>query len=481
MVLTIKAISYKGQPLISPLEAVFDEQGGTLGRSSGNHLVLTDNEKVISSKHGSITYENGSYYYFDTSLNGTRVTNRNQRIHHEKIRLKDNDKLQVGEYHLVLSISGNTIHPSSHHPQPAQDPLPLSMFDHDGPESREPLMGGILGNNALSNRDKNINTYETPEFHSAFANDQRASLNDSFVPPEPIGIAPQEGKATLPDDLTLDDFFGSDTGSKLTTAGAEGHPEPIPGDQRQRDRSISWEEGYKDFSRSPESPAPFSRKTGQVQHVPPVSGQPGMAAQNSRPSTGEASAELLRELFMAAGIKETGTYSREECSKLMRSIGSMLRELVDGLITVLRGRSELKSQLRVSTTTLKPDENNPLKFSPNVEDALKSCLLNKHPGFIDAVDAIHEGYEDIKHHQLAITAGIQASLVSILKRFDPQCFSEKFRKGLVLQRKAKCWDEYSQAYRQIVEEALEDFFGEVFVRAYEKQIDKLCTKKNKTT
>ncbi|MGD9006467.1 MAG: type VI secretion system-associated FHA domain protein TagH [Desulfobacteraceae bacterium] len=480
MVLTIKAISYKGQPLISPIEAVFDEQGGTLGRSPRNHLVLMDNEKVVSGEHGTITYENGNYYYIDTSLNGTRVTNRNQRIHHQKIRLKDDDMLQVGEYRLVLSISGNSIHPSSHHPQPAQDPLSLAMFDHDGPESREPQMSDILGNNGLSDRDENINAYETPEFHSAFSNDQSASLDDSFVPPEPVGIAPQEGNSPFPADLTLDDFFGSDTGSKLTAAGAKGRQVPIPDDKRSRDRSIPWKEGYKDFSRSPESPASMGRKAEQVPSVPPANGQPVLTAKNSRPSTGEVSAELLRELFMAAGIEETGVYTSEERSKLMRSIGSILRELVDGLMTVLRGRSELKSQLRVSMTTLKPVENNPLKFSPSVEEALKSCLLNKHPGFINAVDAIHEGYEDIKNHQLAITAGIQASLVNILKRFDPQRFSEKFSEGLVLQKKAKCWDEYRQAYRQIVEEALEDFFGEVFVRAYEEQIDKLRTRKNKT-
>jgi type VI secretion system FHA domain protein len=480
MVLTIKAISYKGQPLISPIEAVFDEQGGTLGRSPRNHLVLMDNEKVVSGEHGTITYENGNYYYIDTSLNGTRVTNRNQRIHHQKIRMNDGDKLQVGEYHLVLSISGNSIHPSSHHPQSAQDPLSLSMFDHDGPESHEPQISDILGNNGLSDRNENINTNETPEFHSALSNDQSASLDDSFVPPEPVGIAPQQGNASLPEDLTLDDFFGSDTGSKLTAAGAKGHQVPIPDDERPRDRSIPWETGNKDFSRPPESPAALGREADQVPRVPPASGQPVMAEKKSRPSTGEVSAELLRELFMAAGIEETGVYSGEECSELIRSIGSMLKELVDGLMTVLRGRSELKSQLRVSMTTLKPVENNPLKFSPNVEEALKSCLLNKHPGFINAVDAIHEGYEDIKNHQLAITAGIQASLVNILKRFDPQRFSEKFSEGLVLQKKAKCWDEYRQAYRQIVEEALEDFFGEVFVRAYEEQIDKLRTRKNKT-
>lgn len=480
MVLTIKAISYKGQPLISPIEAVFDEQGGTLGRSSGNHLVLTDNEKVVSGEHGTITYENGSYYYIDTSLNGTRVTNRNQRIHHEKIRLSDDDKLQIGEYHLALSISGNAVHRSSHHPQPAQDPLSLSMFGHDAPESREPLMSDILGNNG-SDRDENINSYERPEFDSAFSNDQRASLDDSFVPPEPLGIAPREDNSPFPDDLTLDDFFGSDGGSKLAAAGAEGRQVPIRDDEHRRGRSIPWEAERKDFGRPAGPPASLVRDAQQVPRVPPASGQPVMAAKNSQPSPGIIPAELLRELFTAAGIEQTGDYSEQECLKLMRRIGSILRELVDGLMIVLRGRSELKSQLRVSMTTLKPVENNPLKFSPSVEEALKSCLLNKHPGFIDAVDAIHEGYEDIKNHQLAITAGIQASLVTMLKRFEPQRFSKKFSEGLVLQKKAKCWDEYKQAYRQIVEEALEDIFGEVFVRTYEEQIDKLRTKKNKTT
>jgi type VI secretion system FHA domain protein len=477
MALTIKAISYKGRPLISPIEAVFDNQGGTLGRSSGNHLVLMDNEKVVSGEHATITYENGSYYYIDTSLNGTRITNRNQRIHHEKIRLKDDDKLQVGEYHLVLSISGNAAHRPSHDPEPAQDPLSLSMFDMDGSQNRGSLGSDILGRDRFTDHDQQISDDESQEFRSPFSNDRAASIGDSFVPPEPIRVEPKRDDSPFPDDLTLDDFFGSDVGSRLTAAGAEGFNVPTHRNERRQGISISREEIRKDFGELLESSAFPDKKAEHMPSAPPASEQPSVAATNSRSSQVELLAEPLRQFFNAAGVEEDGVYSEEECSKLMRSAGSMLRELVDGLMTVLRGRSELKSQLRVSMTTLKPFENNPLKFSPTVEEALKTCLLNKHPGFLDAVDAIHEGYEDVKNHQLAITAGIQASLVSILKRFEPQRFADKFKEGLVLQKKAKCWDEYKEAYRQIVEEALEDFFGEVFVRAYEEQIDKLRTAK----
>jgi type VI secretion system FHA domain protein len=477
MALTIKAISYKGQPLISPIEAVFDKQGGTLGRSPRNRLVLMDNEKVVSGEHATITYENGSYYYIDTSLNGTRITNRNQRIHHEKIRLKDDDKLQVGEYHLVLTISGNATQRPSDDSEPVQDPLLLSIFDQNAPESRESLGNDISGGNGFSDPGQNISDDKAQEFRSAFSNDRAASIDDSFVPPEPIRVESKGNNSPLPDDLTLDDFFGSDVGSRLTAAGAEGYNVPIHGYERHQGLSIAREKGHEDFGEFPERSA-FPGK--EAEHRPPVPGaseQLSVAANNSRSSPEELLAEPLREFFKAAGIEEFGGYSEEQCLTLMRSVGSILRELVDGLMTVLRGRSELKSQLRVSMTTLKPVENNPFKFSPTVEEALKSCLLNNHPGFLDAVDAVHEGYEDIKNHQLAITAGIQASLVSILKQFEPQRFADKFKEGLVLQKKAKCWDEYRQAYRQIVEQALEDFFGEVFVRAYEEQIDKLRTRK----
>lgn len=476
MVLTIKAISYKGQPLIPPIEAVFDEQGGTLGRSSSNHLMLTDNEKVVSGEHAAITYENGSYYYSDTSLNGTFVTNRNQRIHHEKVRLEDDDKLQVGEYHLVLSISEKATHRSSRHPEVTPDSLSLSMFDQEGLESRELQITDILEKERLPDTDEIIRNKEALEFHSAFTNDQGASIDDSFVPPEPMGIGPQKGDSTLPDDLTLDDFFGSDVGSRLTASGAERFHAPMPGDEHGQSKSISRQEDRKDLIGLPERSASPGGEPKHAPRAPSASGEPAMTAKSSQSRPDKSSAELLRDFFNAAGLEEPNDFSREACSKLMCDVGTMLRELVYGLMTVLRGRSELKSHLRASMTTIKPVDNNPLKFSPTVEEALITCLLRKHAGFIDAVDAIHEGFEDIKNHQLAIAAGIQASLASILRRFEPKNISVKFNEGLVLQKKAKCWDEYKKTYMLVVEEALEDFFGEDFVRAYEEQIEKLRTR-----
>jgi type VI secretion system FHA domain protein len=188
---------------------------------------------------------------------------------------------------------------------------------------------------------------------------------------------------------------------------------------------------------------------------------------------------LLNEFFKAAGIEDTSFLPQEQYPELMQTLGAVFKELIDGLMTVLRARSELKSQFRVSMTVLQSVENNPLKFSPTVFEALKFLLTKDQPGFVDAVDAVREGYQDVMNHQLAITAGVQASLMSLVSRFDPQKFARKYEEGIVLQKKAKCWDAYRQAYRDVAREALENFFGEEFARAYEEQILKLRTTRKK--
>jgi type VI secretion system protein ImpI/type VI secretion system protein len=152
--------------------------------------------------------------------------------------------------------------------------------------------------------------------------------------------------------------------------------------------------------------------------------------------------------------------------------------MVDGLMAVLRGRSELKNQLRVQATVLKPADNNPLKFYRIVDEALKQLLTKDQAGFADAMDAVREGFADIMNHQLAMTAGIQAAVIKMLDRFDPQQFAKQYEEGVVFQRKAKSWDAYRQSYIEIADKALEDFFGEAFAQAYEEQIRKLRSKTN---
>ncbi|MEE4376214.1 MAG: type VI secretion system-associated FHA domain protein TagH [Candidatus Competibacteraceae bacterium] len=168
--------------------------------------------------------------------------------------------------------------------------------------------------------------------------------------------------------------------------------------------------------------------------------------------------------------------------KLMAEIGAIFRQTSQGLMEVLSTRTNIKSEFRLAQTMIKPVENNPLKFSPNVDDAMVCLLTKRGPAFLPAVRAVKEGFDDIKAHQIAVMAGVQAALIKLLRRFDPEALESRLGEGSMLdnimpsKRKARYWELFMLLYREIAKEAEDDFqelFGREFAKAYEEQINKL--------
>jgi type VI secretion system FHA domain protein len=179
------------------------------------------------------------------------------------------------------------------------------------------------------------------------------------------------------------------------------------------------------------------------------------------------------------GAKLDGTKIQpEQQAETLHRIGQMFRKLIDGTVAVLRSRAEFKSLCRVNMTVIQATNNNPLRFTVSTDDVLRQLLENRTDGFMASTTAIEESFNDIMNHQLAMQAGIQASLTDLLHSFDPKIIEKQFEQGLVLQKKAKCWESYEKTYHNTVEEAVENFFGEAFVDAYEKQM-RLLTKSRK--
>ena len=179
---------------------------------------------------------------------------------------------------------------------------------------------------------------------------------------------------------------------------------------------------------------------------------------------------LVAAFCEGAGLTVDVIDDPREYEAAMRSAGALFRELVDGMMTVLRARAELKSQFRVSMTTMKAANNNPLKFTASVDDALKLLLRAGHPGFMEPRQAVKDGMVDVMNHQLAMTAGIQASIASALRRFDPESFEKNFSEGLVMNKKARLWEAYVAAYPDIVALITENIFGDEFAEVYERQM-----------
>jgi len=161
-------------------------------------------------------------------------------------------------------------------------------------------------------------------------------------------------------------------------------------------------------------------------------------------------------------------------------LGNIMRSVVQGLIEVLRARSEIKTEFRMPVTQVKVSENNPLKFAANAEDALGNLLGRRNPAYLPPQEAFDDAFNDVRFHQLAMLAGVRAGFDNLLNRFDPAQLQESFertgKRGLFGGGKSTYWERYSERYQEMAADRDETFrrlFGEEFARAYEQQLGAL--------
>jgi predicted component of type VI protein secretion system len=84
---------------------VFDEEGGTIGRSLQNDWILPDPDRYISGRHATIDYKGGIYYLIDTSSNGVYVNGDCEPIGKgNPRRLFNGDVLRFGDFEITVSI-----------------------------------------------------------------------------------------------------------------------------------------------------------------------------------------------------------------------------------------------------------------------------------------------------------------------------------------------------------------------------------------
>ncbi|MGV8677951.1 type VI secretion system-associated FHA domain protein, partial [Pseudomonas aeruginosa] len=82
---------------------------------------------------------------------------------------------------------------------------------------------------------------------------------------------------------------------------------------------------------------------------------------------------------------------------------------VEGLVNVLRARASLKSEFRMAQTMIQPVQNNPLKFAPNVDEAMLLLLRRGNQAFMAPDRAVADTFADRKAHPRAVLAGVQAA------------------------------------------------------------------------
>jgi type VI secretion system FHA domain protein len=205
--------------------------------------------------------------------------------------------------------------------------------------------------------------------------------------------------------------------------------------------------------------------------------QPRVKRDREAPAAVSAPGSDLVALLAGAGVSDAVV-----TPELTRNLGEILRVVVSGLMDVLQSRQRIKEEFRMQQTIFRPADNNPLKFSVNVEDALHNLLVKRNPAYLGPVEAFADAFDDLRDHQLAMLAGMRVAFDAMLAEFDPDRLQEQFDSQLgksslaLIPAKLRYWDLLRARRAEMVkdpEEAFERLFGEEFRRAYEEQFRQL--------
>ena len=216
---------------------------------------------------------------------------------------------------------------------------------------------------------------------------------------------------------------------------------------------------------------------------PSETGQRPAAAMEAanQPSPAQApsaasSFDFIRVFAAAAGLP-ADVLAQKSPEELAEQMGTLLRIVTEGVRQLLNARVQAKRLAGSSThTTIEALDNNPLKFSPTGEDALRIILGPPSRSYLDAARAFTQGFDDLKRHQVKTFAAMQRALTLLTEDLDPHTIEsmagpDKGVSALIASRKARLWDLYRvtwEAKTRDRKDGLIDAFMNYFIESYDR-------------
>jgi type VI secretion system protein len=438
----------------------------TIGRGSDNDLVLPDPQRHLSKTHCIIVLESHGGTITDTSTNGVFLDGNAERLpRNVPTPISDGSVLRFGGYQIKVVAIAPTL------PAAAEPPSPMAA---QMKMNSAPIDDGLFG-------DPLAAPSEGPEISPAiFPSD--APVDQGFDPPR--GEA--SFGSSIPDDIDL--FVGNEAPQQWH---GTSQPDHTPSNQgffappKVVSQKIPDDWDLSEFERPAKSRPPERLSGAGFAHSDPRPPEPAqrapLAQVPSRGRTGPSDSAAVASFLTAIGLKEA-VLSESERIRVMQLAGETFALMARGLTEILAARASTKQEFRIDRTVIGAARNNPLKFSGSVAEAIHLMLLGRSPGFLQATEAVEEALDDIKNHHLAVLAGMQVALATVIARFDPDKLEGRLDQHSLIEgilpaaRKARYWDLFKSLYRDIATELEEDFqkaFGAEFARAYRKQIDQL--------
>lgn len=461
MALKLRVISDHYKALGRRSSCLFGVTGGRIGRAQDNDWVLPDPDRYVSSHHAKVLFRAGQWILEDTSTNGVFVNGSDTPLSVEgAYTLRDGDRMRFGEYEILVSIDER-----SDFPPDASGQLPvLTKATHGNKRAGSQKVKVIEP--AIEDLGEDL---DITDLLSESGIHDRKPVSHGFELSDSMSAEVPKVKSALG---TLREGFESlldapDTGAQSTVALDKKSP-----------ANDDWLMQTRPYDRRtmgiPGSPAALAREPAAT------------AAPAERLRRGaETSADAVEAFCRGAGVDPSALQSDAQ-NALLTLAGQMLREVVLGLMEALKNRSDVKNRMRLAQTTIQPSDNNPLKFSASVDEAMLKLLDPHSSRYLGPIDAIRSSFADIKQHQVALGSAVQTAIDELMNRIEPAELQERFDRGLKrgpllgATNRMKYWDLYVEFYQvlnQRNEQGLPTIFAEEFARAYGEKVGEPSKKK----
>jgi type VI secretion system protein ImpI len=431
MTLTLHIENETSLPDGGPLSvSIKGKRGLDIGRDPYLDWTLPDPSRFISGRHCEVRWHDGAYWLHDISTNGTFLNGAESRLKAPH-RLRNGDRFIIGQYIIAAALEEAIAEPDE--AAPAHAPSRDDNLWDGGPDAADPIDPRQL-------KGPHDAAPVRPDF-----------LDWAVDVPAPIMHRAPSAVSSLPVQTR------PVAATREHDNWAEG-PSPPPAPQ-------------------PEViPVPSAIRPGPVaENKPRPAAESIPAAFAERGADGDAMAKFVQLVARGAGLPEDAFAGRDP-GELAEQVGRLLRLATDNMKQLLEGRQQAKRLARSpNQTAVQAIDNNPLKFAPTAEDALRLMFSVQSRSYLDAERAFAQGFDDLKKHQIKTYVAMQRAVTLLMKDVDPHAIeaaseSDRGLAGMIGSRKARLWDitiARWQAHAQRHDNGLLDTFMDYFARCYE--------------
>lgn len=482
---------------------VSNKRGIDIGRDQYLDWVLHDPSRFISGKHCEIRFSDGQYWLRDVSTNGTFI-NRSEFRPNGPHALQNGDQIEIGRY--IISVR---VEPDGHEgfadSQAGGMGQAGAIWDTGGdappPINPNELRARPAAGNGSDFLDWAADIAPAQPLPPAYAPPPVFSPPPPAPPasgwemPAPARPAPPPAPvlpaAPAPAAVwTMDDLPAPPPGMAARPVGVA--PADTSGNEPPAALRIETPPDSLPDHPAPELPAPAPAPAAPIfdspvaaPTPPPVQApaptpspafQPPAAPRPPAYTAGGPEAEFIARFARAAGLTEDVVRSRD-AGALAEMLGVFVRVTADNLRQLHAARAQSKGAMRsANVTMIQLTDNNPLRFSPSTEDALRIMFGPPTNSYLDASRTLESSFGDLKRHQMQVFSAMQTALRQLVADLDPKSVEssippDKSVGSLLRSREARLWEHYQTVWKARAgtsEHGMLDVFMRLFAEAYDK-------------